>query len=87
MRRCMGASTPPATPEKSVLINVTFGDSLKAKQQMRGEEGRTGQRNRKDCYRGAISALRCPVNTATRRRTGSKGPAEDAGGIAEVGEQ
>ena len=46
MRRRMGGEyAPPATPRKSVLINVTCGDLLEAVQKMRGEEkGRRGKR-------------------------------------------
>ena len=62
MRGCMGDEyIPPATPRKSVLIYVTFGDLLKASQQNAGSKGGRGYRYGKGWRVRGTLALRCPV--------------------------
>ena len=84
MRGCMGNEyIPPATPRKSGLITVTFGDLLEDSPhpdplpRVRGrgerEEGRRGYRDERAGARRGSLALRCPANTAATRRSGPLG--------------
>ena len=56
----MEASTPPCNPRKSVLIYVTFGDSLKAVQSIAGRKEGKGEREEKGWRDAGIAAPPVP---------------------------